>query len=125
MDFMKYYGKLKSLVIDKNFTMLNSQIISEEEREITDLIQSIELGKKKILKEGILYKYQVNEMPRIIGAGYVTINKNLETDSKKQTFLLESLENSENGKFLMASALGGIRENYEEIHYGHNLTSLF
>jgi len=49
---LKHYGRLKNIMEVSN--MIETRILSEEEQEIEDLIQSIESGKRKVRKGFII-----------------------------------------------------------------------
>lgn len=85
---LKHCGRLKSVVEASNAE--NTCTLSEEEQEIEDLIQSIESAKRKIVKEGVLYKYRVNDSLKLTGAGVVICPKG--KSSSKQTFQMISLD---------------------------------
>eukprot|EP00826_Nyctotherus_ovalis_P034285 TRINITY_DN2831_c0_g2_i1.p2 TRINITY_DN2831_c0_g2~~TRINITY_DN2831_c0_g2_i1.p2 ORF type:complete len:147 (+),score=55.18 TRINITY_DN2831_c0_g2_i1:1495-1935(+) len=85
-NYLKHYGRLKSVIEISNVEDMRT--LSEEEQEIEDLIQSIESAKRKIVKEGVLYKYKVNDSLKLTGAGVVT---NVKGSNNKQTFQIMSL----------------------------------
>ncbi len=83
LDFLSYYGKLKA-AIDRSTADAVPQM-SEEEREIEDLIDSIKSAKKKVIKDGTLYKYNGanSALPKLTGAGVVLARKGMISDERK------------------------------------------
>lgn len=90
IDFLWYYGKIQAL-IDNSYAV-NAVQLTEEEREIEELIDSMKNAKKKVIKEGVLYKYNENaKFPRILSGGFVVNSRNIQGNNEFHTYQISKI----------------------------------